>query len=228
MSQLSSMLRSGNYGGAVQLCSATQKPLARIIGAGVARTEQGQSWVLRGMDESAYGELPQIETRTSYLALLGNVATLAGLLGTITGLIKSFAGVSRESTGDKATMLAAGISEAMNCTAFGLGAGIFALLAFSVLNGWTQNLLDEINQLSLRAFRAWKASKTSGSEPMTHKPIHAPGPHLRSHVGLGKGTHGHGGGHGKKSTFANLQLTPMIDMFIVVLIFLLMTFQAEG
>ena len=46
------------------------------------------------------------------------------------------------------------------------------------------------------------------------------------HVGLGQGRHG--GGHGKKSTFASLQLTPMIDMFIVVLIFLLMTFSAEG
>jgi biopolymer transport protein ExbB/TolQ/biopolymer transport protein ExbD len=228
VAQVGDLLRSGNYSGAVQLCSSANKPLSRIIGAGLARSEHGEVWVLRAMDESAYGELPVIEKRTSYLALLGNVATLAGLLGTITGLIKSFAGVSRESSADKATMLAAGISEAMNCTAFGLGVGIFSLLTFSVLNGWTQGMLDEINQLSLRAFRAWKASKSAGSEPLTHRPIQAPGPHLRSYVGLGKGVHGHGGGHGKKSTFASLQLTPMIDMFIVVLIFLLMTFQAEG
>jgi biopolymer transport protein ExbB/TolQ/biopolymer transport protein ExbD len=229
MSQLGDMLRSGNYNGAVQLCASNNKPLSRIIGAGVSRSEQGESWVLRAMDESAYGELPVIEKRTSYLALLGNVATLAGLLGTITGLIKSFGGVSQESTADKATLLAAGISEAMNCTAFGLGVGIVSLLGFSVLNGWTQGLLDNINLLSLRAFRSWKATKTTGNEPHVHKPIHAPGPHLRSYVGLGKGKHGlTGGSHGKKSTFASLQLTPMIDMFIVVLIFLLMTFQAEG
>ena len=42
-------------------------------------------------------------------------------------------------------MLAKGISEAMNCTAFGLFAAILALLGFAVLNGKTQSLLDDIN-----------------------------------------------------------------------------------
>ncbi len=91
----------------------------------------------------------------------------------------------------------------------------------------TQGLLDEINHLSLRAFRFWKAASGSGEERKVHRPIKAPGPHLRNYVGLGK----HGGKvkhHARKSTFASLQLTPMIDMFIVVLIFLLMTFQASG
>jgi biopolymer transport protein ExbB/TolQ len=46
------------------------------------------------MDEEALKELPKIEKRTGYLAMLGNLATLAGLLGTITGLIKSFSGVA--------------------------------------------------------------------------------------------------------------------------------------
>ena len=228
VSQIGELLRAGNMNGAMQMCQGTNKPLARIIGSALARSDRGVDWALRAMDETAYAELPVIEKRTSYLALLGNVATLAGLLGTITGLIKSFAGVSKESTGDKATLLAAGISEAMNCTAFGLLTGIIALLAFSVLNGMTQGLLDEINQLSLRAVRSFKAAMATGNEPFTHHPIHAPGPHLKNHVGLGKGAYGHGGGSHKKSTFASLQLTPMIDMFIVVLIFLLMTFSAEG
>jgi biopolymer transport protein ExbB len=228
VSQLGDLLRAGNISGAVGMCASTNKPLARIVGAGLARAGQGENWVLRSMDESAYAELPVIEVRTGYLALLGNVATLAGLLGTITGLIKSFAGVSTQESADKATLLAAGISEAMNCTAFGLLAGISSLLAFSILNGMTQGLLDEINHLSLRAFRFWKASASGGEERYVHRPIKSPGPHLRNFVGLGKGHGGKGGGHGRKSTFASLQLTPMIDMFIVVLIFLLMTFSAEG
>ena len=79
------------------------------------------------MDEEALRELPKIEKRTGYLAMLGNLATLAGLLGTITGLIKSFAGVAGVDPSMKATMLSKGISEAMNCTAFGLGTGILGL-----------------------------------------------------------------------------------------------------
>jgi biopolymer transport protein ExbB/TolQ len=93
--------------------------------------------------------LPKIEKRTGYLAMLGNLATLAGLLGTITGLIKSFASVAGVDPSMKATMLSKGISEAMNCTAFGLGTGILGLAAYAVLNGKTQAILDGVNQSSV-------------------------------------------------------------------------------
>jgi len=225
MLQLGSMLQSGNLAGAIGFCSQTDKPLARIIGAGLSKSAEGEHRVLAAMDEAAYTELPRIEKRTGYLALMGNVATLAGLLGTITGLIKSFKGVSNQQAADKATLLAAGISEAMNCTAFGLLTGIGALLAYSVLNGKTQQLLDDINHMALRSMRMWRMANP-GSAQTDHRPIVAPAPHLMHHVGLKKG--GKSGGHKKKSTFASLQLTPMIDMFIVVLIFLLMTFSATG
>ncbi len=228
ISKLAGFIQSGDINGAVSLCQTTNRPLSRIVGSGLEASGGGEFWLLAKMDESAYGELPFIEKRTGYLALLGNVATLAGLLGTITGLIKSFAGVAGEEAADKATMLAAGISEAMNCTAFGLLTGILALLGFSILNGLTQSILDEINYNSLRAVRLWRAQQPDfASRPNHPHPIGAPGSHLKTHVGLFTGAHG-GGHHGKKSTFASLQLTPMIDMFIVVLIFLLMTFSASG
>ena len=51
---------------------------------------------------------------------------------------------------NKSTILASGISEAMHCTAFGLLIGILALLAFSVLNGRTQNMIDEISDGTVR------------------------------------------------------------------------------
>jgi biopolymer transport protein ExbB/TolQ/biopolymer transport protein ExbD len=228
MLQLGGVIQSGNLAGAVQLCESTNKPLSRIIGAGLARGNLGKQQVLAAMDEEAYSELPKIEKRTGYLAMMGNVATLTGLFGTIIGLIKSFAGVSKEAAADKATLLAAGISEAMNCTAFGLLTGISALLAYSVLNGKTQAMLDELNYFTHKGYRMWRAVAQRGQDDFHRHPIKPPGPHLTHNIGLGKG-HGGKGGHGKKkSTFASLQLTPMIDMFIVVLIFLLMTFSASG
>ncbi len=227
LSELARYIQSGDIAGGVQYCQSTNRPLSRILGSGLEASTSGEYWLLAKMDEAAYGELPHIEKRTGYLALLGNVATLSGLLGTITGLIKSFAGVAGEEAADKATLLAAGISEAMNCTAFGLLSGILALLGYSILNGLTQSILDEINYNSLRAVRLWRAAQPDfPSRPMHAHPIGSPGPHLKTHVGLGTGIHG--GHHGKPSTFASLQLTPMIDMFIVVLIFLLMTFSASG
>jgi len=221
---LTPLLQEGKIQEALNLCQQINKPMTRMIAAGLEKASLGEHSLLVHMDESAYCELPKIEKRTGYLALLGNVATLSGLLGTITGLIKSFAGVSQEEAGDKATLLAAGISEAMNCTAFGLLTGILALLAFSILNGLTQSILDEINHMTLKAFRVWKKAQPNYDNPQfVPQPIGSPGPHLKHHVGLGSG-----GSHGSKSVFASLQLTPMIDMFIVVLIFLLMTFSATG
>jgi biopolymer transport protein ExbB len=149
MSLLKSQIVAGNIQGAINTCQASPSPVTRIIAAGLRRAGGSDHDVQQGMDEEALRELPKIEKRTGYLSMLGNLATLAGLLGTITGLIKSFAGVAGVDPSMKATMLSKGISEAMNCTAFGLGAGIVGLLMYAILNGQTQGVLDGINQATV-------------------------------------------------------------------------------
>jgi biopolymer transport protein ExbB/TolQ len=149
MSLLKSQIVSGNIQGAINTCQSSPSPATRIIAAGLRRAGGTDHDVQQAMDEEALKELPKIEKRTGYLAMLGNLATLAGLLGTITGLIKSFAGVAGVDPSMKATMLSKGISEAMNCTAFGLGTGIIGLATFAWLNGMTQGVLDGINQATV-------------------------------------------------------------------------------
>jgi biopolymer transport protein ExbB/TolQ len=75
---------------------------------------------------------------------------LSGLLGTVTGLISAFGAVANADAASRATMLARGISEAMNCTAFGLIVALLALIGFAVLNGKTQGLEDDINESSVQ------------------------------------------------------------------------------
>ena len=147
MSLLKSQIVSGNIQGAISTCQSSPSPVTRIIAAGLRRAGGSEHDVQQAMDEEALRELPKIEKRTGYLAMLGNLATLAGLLGTITGLIKSFAGVAGVDPSQKATLLSKGISEAMNCTAFGLFTGIIGLAAFAYLNGKTQNALDDIAEV---------------------------------------------------------------------------------
>ena len=149
MSLVKSQIVAGNLRGAISSCDATPVGVTKIIAAGLRKAEQGGSEheIQQGMDEEALRELPKIEKRTGYLAMLGNLATLAGLLGTITGLIKSFAGVAGVDPSQKATLLSKGISEAMNCTAFGLGTGIVGLASFAWLNGKTQAILDDIAEM---------------------------------------------------------------------------------
>ncbi len=141
---------AGDIGRAIKLCSAANAPLARIVKAGLMKVNRPDAEVQAAMDEAALRELPKIEHRTGYLALLANLAMLSGLLGTVIGLIVAFGAVAGASGEDRATALAAGISEAMNCTAFGLMSALIALMGFAVLNGKTQSLIDDINAATVQ------------------------------------------------------------------------------
>jgi biopolymer transport protein ExbB/TolQ len=164
MSLLKSQIVSGNIQGAISTCQSSNAPVTRIIAAGLRRAGGTEHDVQQAMDEEALRELPKIEKRTGYLAMLGNLATLAGLLGTITGLIKSFAGVAGVDPSMKATMLSKGISEAMNCTAFGLGTGILGLGTYAILNGMTQGVLDGINQATVETLNLVVAGRDGGGQ----------------------------------------------------------------
>lgn len=124
-------------------------PLTNIVKAGLIHVPKGEAEVQAAMDETALRENPKLEARTGYLAMLANVGMLAGLLGTITGLIKCFGAVASVEASDKARILSAGISEAMNCTAFGLLTAIPAIIGFSLLNGRTQHMVDDINETTV-------------------------------------------------------------------------------
>ena len=159
---LKSQIMAGNVQGAVKVCSGNPTPMTRIIQAGLTKFNRSDAEVQAAMDEAALRELPRVEKRTGYLAMLGNIATLIGLLGTILGLIHSFAGVAGVDPSMKATLLAKGISEAMNCTAFGLGTGILGLAAYAVLNGMTQHVLDGINQATVETLNLVVAGRDGG------------------------------------------------------------------
>lgn len=141
---------AGDVGRAIKMCSAANAPLARIVKAGLMKVNRPDAEVQAAMDEAALIELPKIEHRTPLLALFANLAMLSGLLGTVTGLISAFGAVANADASSKATMLAKGISEAMNCTAFGLMAAILALIGFAALNNKTQGLLDDINAATVQ------------------------------------------------------------------------------
>ncbi len=141
---------AGDIGRAIKLCSAADAPLARIVKNGLLKVNRPDAEVQAAMDEAALIELPKIEQRTPLLALFANLAMLSGLLGTVVGLIVAFGAVANADASSKATMLAKGISEAMNCTAFGLMAAIIALIGFATHNNKTQKLLDDINAATVQ------------------------------------------------------------------------------
>jgi biopolymer transport protein ExbB/TolQ len=147
-----------------------QTPLTNIVKAGLINVPKGEDEVQAAMDEASLREMPRIEKRTGYLAMIGNVATLVGLLGTIIGLITCFAGVAGVDASEKARVLSDGISEAMNCTAFGLIVAIPSLVAFSLLQGRTQHMIDDINETSVGVLNLIVANKDKMRIPQNAQP----------------------------------------------------------
>jgi biopolymer transport protein ExbB len=123
-----------------------QGPIARIIKAGLLKVNKTDKEVQAALDEASLREVPYIEKRTGHLAVLANAATLIGLFGTILGMIHCFGGVANADPAMKAIILSKGISEAMNCTAYGLFTAIPALLMYAILQARTQHLVDGINE----------------------------------------------------------------------------------
>jgi biopolymer transport protein ExbB/TolQ len=108
----------------------------------------------KAMEESLMEVLPRLEKRTHYIATLANIATLLGLLGTIIGLISAFTAVAEANPAEKADMLSASISTAMNTTAFGLMAAIPLLLIHALLQTKTNALVDSLEMASVKFLNA--------------------------------------------------------------------------
>ena len=152
VAQLTTLIVSGNLDKAIKFVTGQPPtPLANVVKAGLMRVNKSDAEVQSALDEATLREMPRIERRTGFLAMLGNIAMLAGLLGTVGGLIHCFEAVGKPGVDPalKSKILADGIAEAMNCTAFGLFVAIPCLLAFSVLNGKTQHLIDDINETAV-------------------------------------------------------------------------------
>jgi biopolymer transport protein ExbB len=147
-------LSNGDYASAVRFSenqnASDSAAIARIakIGCTLRAQGAGDEEIQARMDEALSNEIHHIDRNTGFLGMFGNVATLLGLLGTITGMIHSFAAVASANPADRATMLSRGISEAMNCTAFGLIVAIPALVAFAIYQNKTDRLVAKITGMT--------------------------------------------------------------------------------
>ena len=150
--QVMPLLVAGRFQQAAELAEQSKSALSRILRYGLDRAEHARRRgdVEVAMEEGLMETVPRLEKRTHYLATFANIATLLGLLGTILGLIQAFTAVANANPSEKADMLSASISVAMNTTAFGLMAAIPLLLVYTVLQTKTTELVDSLEMASVK------------------------------------------------------------------------------
>jgi biopolymer transport protein ExbB len=161
-----SVLTSGEFDKARELMSKDDSSLARLLSMGLALegAVRRRDDVEKALQEGMMEVVPQLEKRTHYLATAANVATLLGLLGTVSGLIHAFSAVATVNPAEKANLLAASISEAMNCTAFGLMTAVPILFVHAYLQSKATGLSDGLETAAIRFLNALAARQAERAQ----------------------------------------------------------------
>jgi len=159
MNKIFQYVKGNEFEQAIKLCDRSKAPLPLIIKAGLEKGNGSQSELQNAIDEATLEQLPRISRRIEYLSMVANVSTLMGLLGTIWGLIQAFQAVSHADAAQKATMLAGGISMALNTTAFGLIVAVPCMISYSILNSLSDRILDDIDEFSLKFINLMKSTR---------------------------------------------------------------------
>ena len=167
------LLAQGDFDKAREMTAKDESAIAQLLNIGLARqgAVRRREDIEVAMDEGMIDITPRLEKRTHYLATFANLATLLGLLGTVSGLIHAFSAVATVNPADKANLLAASISEAMNCTAFGLMTAVPILLAHAFLQTKTGELIAGLEM----AFVKFLNSVTERQTAVSRRTLQAAG-----------------------------------------------------
>jgi len=152
-SRVQPALLEGNFEQAREMTSQDDSTISQLLSMGLARqgAVRRREDIEIAMEESMMEIIPQLEKRTPYVSLASSIATLLGLLGTIMGLIQAFTAVANANPAEKADLLSASISVAMNTTAFGLMVAIPLLVTHTVLTAKTGEIIDSLEMASVKA-----------------------------------------------------------------------------
>lgn len=147
MAMVQKMVMNNSIENAIRLCKkARPKLVPTVLAEGLKRSNDSSKEIEHALDYAILSSVPRVTKFTGFLATTANVATLLGLLGTIFGLMRSFAAVAKATGAQKQTLLAEGISEALNATSFGLSTALFCLFFYGILMAKQAALVEDINK----------------------------------------------------------------------------------
>ncbi|MFN0255992.1 MotA/TolQ/ExbB proton channel family protein [Pedobacter ureilyticus] len=156
VTKIQGFLKTNNISSAIAECDKQQGSVANVIKSGLKKysevetdsrldVEQSVLAIQKDIEEATTLEMPMLEQNLTVIATLVSIGTLTGLLGTVTGMIKAFAGLANSGAPDQAA-LAVGISEALMCTATGIGTSTLAIIMYNILTSKIDKLTYAIDE----------------------------------------------------------------------------------
>ena len=148
LDNIESMLKTGSQQRAMDYCDGFDKPLARILKAGIKRLGRPIRDIEEAIRNAGKKEIYYLETRMNWLATIAGVAPLVGFTGTVTGMIRAFMDIQSLQGNVNPSVLAGGIWEALITTATGLIVGIIAYGFYNYLLGKINRMIFELENAS--------------------------------------------------------------------------------
>jgi biopolymer transport protein ExbB len=144
-------LIAGNLKGAFQACEAQPSFLAFLVRTSLAEAESGWSAVEKALEDATAEQTARLMRRVEYLAVIGGIAPMLGLLGTVVGLTFAFHEVANTQGVARAADLADGIYHALVSTVGGLVVAIPSMAMYAALRNRVDQLAAETAYAALHA-----------------------------------------------------------------------------
>ena len=148
MATADALLRKRDYLGLLAVSNRHGEAIARVVQKMLDFTTKNPNADLAQVREIAETEgtrvASSLNNRVTYLADIGMIAPLLGLLGTVLGIIRSFGALGGDLGTTRYVLLSRGISEALVNTCAGLAIGIPAMMFYAYFRGKAQKMISEL------------------------------------------------------------------------------------
>lgn len=148
MNAADALIRKQDYLGLIAVCNRENEAIARITYKTLDFATKNPTASFEEVREVTEAEGSRqasiLNQRITYLADVGSIAPMVGLLGTVLGMITSFQELTTAPVGAVQNQVSEGVSQALITTASGLTIGIPALIFYSIFRGKVQKLISEL------------------------------------------------------------------------------------
>jgi biopolymer transport protein ExbB len=142
------ILKRDNIVEALAICDASPGPVPRLVKTAILNRDKGREAVREALEDAGAWEVPRLEEKLNLLATIAQIAPLLGLLGTVLGFVEVFRAVQNDGLNAHVGQLAAGIWQALNCTAAGLAVSIPSYAGYNYLVGRVNTIVLDMEQVS--------------------------------------------------------------------------------
>lgn len=162
MQTADALIRKQDYLGLLAISNRHNEAVARVIQRTMDFITKNPKATFAEAREIAQTEgmrqASSLNQQVAWLADIGTIAPMLGLLGTVFGIVQSFGVIAVDAAATRPTLLAQGISEALIATGTGLLVGIPAMAAYSFFRGRSQAMISELEIASTHLLAQLSAS----------------------------------------------------------------------